>query len=342
MRKKPPTINDVAAMAGVSKRTVSRVINKSDKVNQKTREKIQSVIEKLNFVPDRQARGLAASRSYLIGLVYDYPTLFIAGIQRGVLKVCGEAGYELVVHVCPSEEAGALDNIAGFIKRARIDGLIILPPVSEVPGLVSMLEGIGCDYVRFTSQIDDEPSRLVTTDYGPAISDLASHLVDLGHRQMAFITGPVNSISSRLRQEAFVKALKGHGLELKPGMLVQGAFTYESGLEAAEELLSHEHRPTAIFAANDEMAFAVMNVAHKQGIKVPGDLSVVGFDGTRFSDFVIPSLSTVTRQTGEMARLATLKVLAQIESGTNEACQLETLVSPSFLPRGSTGPVSSK
>ncbi|MGD9020850.1 MAG: LacI family DNA-binding transcriptional regulator [Lysobacterales bacterium] len=337
-RDKQPTINDVAAAAGVSKRTVSRVINNSDKVNETTRARVQEVIEQLKFVPNRQARGLAASRSYLVGLVYDNPTLFISGIQKGVLKVCGEAGYELVVHVCPSEQEGALENIIGFIKRAKIDGLIILPPVSEVSGLPKALEQIGCDYVRFTSEVDDEPLRLVTTDYLPAISDLTNHLVELGHRDIAFIAGPQTNISSRLRHEAFIQALASHGLELAPEMVAQGAFTYESGVQAGKQLLSLGHRPTAIFAANDEMAFGVMNVADAMGIRVPDDLSVVGFDGTRFSVFVIPSLSTIIRRTGEMASLATQKLLAQIERGPDAAGEFETLVSPSFLPRESTGP----
>ena len=102
-RSKVPTINDVAEMAGVSKRTVSRVINRSDKVNEETRTKVQAIIEQLQFTPNRQARGLAARRSFLIGLVYDVPTLFINNVQKGILSVCGDAGYELVVHACHIE-----------------------------------------------------------------------------------------------------------------------------------------------------------------------------------------------------------------------------------------------
>ena len=334
-----PTINDVAALAGVSKRTVSRVINDSMEVNEATRAKVQHVIDQLNYAPNRQARGLAASRSYLLGLVYDVPTLFISEIQKGILSVCDNAGYELVVHACHFESERLVENITRFVNRAHLDGVIILPPVSDIAGIGEKLEGAGCHYVRFTSEVSDETWRLVVTDYLSAITDMTRHLVEFGHRNIGFISGPDTHLSSRKRHETFVQALTSHGLELRPEMIVEGAFTYNSGVQAAKKLLSRENRPTAIFAANDEMAFGVMNVANHMGLKIPTDLSVVGFDGTPFSTFVIPSLSTIIRQTDEMSRLGTQKLLAQINDGPEVARGFETLVSPRFVPRDSTGPV---
>lgn len=336
---KLPTINDVAAKAGVSKRTVSRVINNSDKVNDATRTKVQAVIDKLNYVPNRQARGLAGSRSFLIGLVFDAPTLFINDIQKGILSVCSDAGYDLVVHACHYENEHLVDEIIQFASRAKLDGLIVLPPVSEIPNLARILDKAGFNFVRFTSDTGRESGRLVVTDYLAAITDMTDHLVELGHRDMGFISGPSGNISSQIRQDVFVRALASHGLELPSGMVEKGAFTYDSGVRAAKQLLSLKNRPTAIFAANDEMAFGVMNVADAMGIKVPEDLSVVGFDGTPFSIFVIPSLSTIIRRTDEMARLGTQKLLAQINDGMEAAREFDTLVSPRFVPRESTGPV---
>ena len=139
----------------------------------------------------------------------------------------------------------------------------------------------------------------------------------------------------------FVKALARYDIKLPRRMIKEGAFTYESGAKAARKLLSQKHRPTAIFAANDEMAFGVMNVAHAMGLKIPEDLSLVGFDGTSFSSFVIPALSTIRRQTDEMARLGTQKLIAQIDKGTDAARSFETMVSPQFVPRKSTGPAPS-
>ena len=337
-RTKAPTINDVAALAGVSKRTVTRVINRSSKVKDATRVKIQKAIEELNFAPNRQARGLAASRSFLIGLVYDVPTLFINDIQKGILGIIEDQGFELVVHACDVGQEGLVENITRFVNRAHLDGVIILPPVSDIVGIGQKLEKAGCRYVRVTSDISDDTSRLVVTDYLSAISDMTRHLVNLGHRDIGFIAGPRNHLSSRMRHEAFIKALESHGLKLLPEMVVEGEYTYDSGIKAAHELLSRERRPTAIFAANDEMAFGAIKVAHQLGLKIPEDLSMVGFDGTSFSTFVVPSLSTIIRQTDRIARVATQKMLAQINASTGEAGSTETMVSPRFEPRESTGP----
>lgn len=335
---KVPTINDVAAMAGVSKRTVTRVLNRSPKVSEATRAAVEKIIEELNYAPSRQARGLAASRSFLIGLVYDVPTLFVNDVMKGILDIVEDEGYELVVHVCDSENKRLVENITRFVRRAHLDGVIILSPVSDIDGLGAGLEQAGCRYVRVTSEISDESSRLIVTDYLSSIADMTRHLVDFGHRDFGHITGPRNHLSARKRYQSFEQALAGHGLELRPEMVVEGAYSFDSGVSAAKELLSRKRRPTAIFAANDEMAFGVIKVAHQLGLKIPDDLSVVGFDGTPFSTFVMPSLSTIIRQSGEVARLATHKLLAQINEDAEAAGTFGTMVSPQFVPRESTGP----
>jgi LacI family transcriptional regulator len=335
-----PTINDVAELAGVSKRTVSRVLNRSDKVNEKTREKVQQVIEQLNFTPNSRARGLAANRSYLLGLIYDVPTLFINDVQKGILSVCHDEGYDIVVHPCEFGSANLLNDVRRFVNRSKIDGVIMLPPVSEIPEVAQALDDIGVPHVRFSSQLTSEPWRLVVTNYVPAVTDMTDHLVELGHREIGFISGPKDNVSSQKRQQAFVEALQRHGLVLRDEYIVEGAFTYESGLRAAQEMLTKAERPTAIFAANDEMAFGVMNVADALGISIPEDLSLVGFDGTKFATFVIPSLSTIRRPSHEMASLGARKLLAYINQGVDAARQFESMVSPQFVPRESTGPAS--
>lgn len=339
---KQPTINDVAAMAGVSKRTVSRVINASDKVNKATRARVTEVIEQLKFIPNRQARGLAASRSYLIGLIYDTPTLFINSIQKGILSVCGAAGYELVVHACQVDSDDMLGEATRFVNRAHLDGVLVLPPISDNDEFAGQLDNIGCRHVRFTSVPGDEPWKLVVADYLPAIMEMTGHLVALGHREFGFISGPRNNVSSQKRQEMFTRALAHHGLGLPGEMVVEGAFTFDSGIGAAKNMLARSKRPTAIFAANDEMAFAVMNVASEMGLKIPRDLSLVGFDGTSFSTFVVPSLSTIIRQSDAMARLGTQKLLALIDGGPEAAADFETMIFPRFVPRESTGPAPGK
>ena len=278
------------------------------------RARVEKVIEQLNYVPNRQARGLAASRSFLVGLVYDVPTLFINDIQKGILGIIEDEGYELVVHACDYPGERLVENITRFVNRAHLDGVIVLPPVSDIDGLGQELDNAGCRYVRVTSE------------------------VEFGHREFGHISGPRNQLSARKRHESFSQALADHGLELSAEFVVEGAYTYESGVRAAKELLSLERRPTAIFAANDEMAFGVIKVAHQLGVRIPDDLSLVSFDGTPFSTFAVPSLSTIIRPTGAMAELATQKMLAQISEGADDAPVLETMVSPWFEPRESTGP----
>ena len=333
-----PTINDVADLAGVSKRTVSRVINKSTKVNARTREKVEKIIGELKFTPDSRARGLAARRSYLLGLIYDVPTLFITDVQKGILSICSDAGYDIVVHPCELGSANLVDDVNRFVRRSKVDGVIMLPPVSEIPELVAAIEDFGIPFVRFASELSAEPWRLVVTNYGPAVTDMANHLVSLGHVDIGFISGPRDNVSSQKRQQAFVEALARHGHQLQDSFVAEGAFTYESGVKAARELLEKDPRPTAIFAANDDMAFGVMNVANSLGIRIPEDLSVVGFDGTKFATFVIPSLSTIRRPTSKMASLSAQKLLAFINDGVDAARAFESMVSPQFVPRESTGP----
>ncbi len=335
----PPTINDVAALAGVHKRTVTRVMNSSSKVKAATRAKVEQAIEVLNFSPNRQARGLAAKRSFLLGLVYDAPTLFINDILKDTLGIIEDEGYELVVHACHYPSENVVKDVTRFVKRANLDGVIVLPPVADIADIGKELQKTGCPYVRVTSDVSDETSRLVVTDYLSAISDMTRHLVEFGHREFGFISGPNTHLSSRKRHEAFVQALSTHGIELPAEMVVEGAYTFDSGLMAANQLLSRERRPTAIFAANDEMAFGVIRVAHQLGLKIPDDLSLVSFDGTPFSNFAVPTLSTIIRPTGLMAKLATQKMLAQFNSGSNATHISETMISPQFEARESTGPV---
>ncbi len=336
--KKKPTITDVAEAAGVSKRTVSRVINHPEIVNVKTRAHVKNVIKRMGFEPDRQARGLASRRSFMIGLAYDLPTLHIADIQKGILEVCYKSGLELVIHACHSETDKLVDEVLDFVNRSKVDGLIVLPPVSDINELIAALNESQTDYVQFCSELSSEPWKQVVTNYLPAVTDMTNHLVSLGHRKFGHISGPKSNLSSRKRQEAFIQALGKNKLKLLRKRVVEGAFTYESGVRAARKMLSAKDRPTAIFAGNDEMAFGVMNVADEMGINIPRDLSLVGFDGTAFANFVIPSLSSIRRPANQMAQLGTQKLIAQINDGPDAARAFETMISPQFVPGDSTGP----
>lgn len=331
------TINDVARLSGVSKRTVSRVINRSPAVGEATRERVLKIISELNFSPDKQARGLASSRSYLFGLIYDNPdALYIDQVQRGALSVCSALGYELVVHPCHSENPDFIDDCLSFIARSKLDGVIILPPVSENKALAAAIKAANCAYVRLASVDLDDHDNIVVSDERQAMKEMAHYLVELGHTDIGFISGPRVFRSSMERLEGFVAELQYCHIALPSNRIIEGKNSYESGIECAELLLKQAVRPTAIVANNDEMAAGVLRVASNLNIKVPDELSVAGFDDNILASRIIPSLTTIKRPVHNMARLAVQKLINKSQSTESEQIKLDEVISPYLVKREST------
>lgn len=336
MNSKKITINDVARLSGVSKRTISRVINNSEKVGKATRVKILKIIEELNYSPNPQARGLASSRSYLLGMIYDNPdALYINDVQRGVLSVCREFGYELVVHPCDMKSDTLINEAVNFASRSKLDGVVILPPISENNDLAGALGKANVNYVRLASIALDSPDHVVISNERYAAAAMAEYLVKLGHTRIGYIAGPKGMKSTRERLEGFCDALEKHGCKPNRHMLARGAYTFESGIECTRKLLANPNPPTAIFASNDEMAVGAINAAQDMGLNVPGDLSVAGFDDSILASRIMPSLTTIRRPVREMARLATTKLIASIDGRHDDALAGETLV-PALVTRNST------
>jgi len=333
---KKSTINDVARLAGVSKRTVSRVINNSPKVGEATRARIQKIIDELGYSPNAQARGLAARRSYLLGMIYDNPdALYINDVQRGVLSVCREFGYELVVHPCDMKADTLTAEAVNFANRSKLDGVIILPPVSENNDLAGALSKANVNYVRMASIALDSAEHVVISNERSAAAAMADYLLELGHRRIGYIAGPKGMKSTRERLEGFCDALEKHGCKPRRGMLARGAYTFESGIECARQLLANPEPPTAIFASNDEMAVGAINAAQAMGLSVPGDLSVAGFDDSILASRIMPSLTTIRRPVREMASLATTKLIASIDGRGDDAREIAIVV-PALVVRNST------
>ena len=316
--KKRTTINDIARLGGVSKKTVSRVINQSPYVREETRVKINSIIAKMGFAPDPQARGLAFRRSYLIGLIYDNPNAqYIVNIQQGVLDAVRGSGYELVVHPCDRASASFFDDVRSFVERQKLFGVVLIPPVSENEGLAKLLQDIDCPYVRIASMPLDQASRMIVTHDRNAAAQAGDYLAKLGHKEVGFIAGPAQYRSAGERREGFAAALAAHGLKLAPKLIVEGAYSFESGVACAETLLSRKPRPTAIFASNDEMAAGVYKVAYAQGLRIPEDLSVVGYDDSPLAMRLSPSLTTVHLPIRDMGRKAAEKLIGKEDGESN-------------------------
>ncbi len=305
-----PTISDVADMAGVSIRTVSRVLNRSPKVNALTREQVQQAIASLGFTPSARARAFATGRSQLLGVIQSDENAHVLGVyQRGIVEACAAAGYELVVHHLSVGDPDLAGQLQQFVRRSRVDGLIILPPASESPALPQTLRRLGVPGVALGARPVDGYAAMIVYQERKAAALVAKHLADLGHRQFGMVTGPMWRFSAQEREAGFVEALNDMGLGIEPDDIVDGDYGFASGLAAAERLLARQSPPTAIFAANDMMAAAVLKVAHRHGIDVPGRLSVCGFDDVDLAEVVSPALTTVRRPLDRMGQMATTRLI---------------------------------
>ncbi|MBP7339785.1 LacI family DNA-binding transcriptional regulator [Niveispirillum sp.] len=308
------TISDVAEYAGVSIRTVSRVLNRSPKVNAQTREQVEAAIKTLGFRPSARARGLATGQSFLIGMVHnDRNALVLDEVQRGMVREATRRGYEIVIHPTHTPTEGAVDDVLEFINRSRVDGLVVLSPVSTIDGLPQALAAAGVPAVALSPTALSGYTGLVIFDERAAAADVARHLVALGHTRIALVSGPATAHSARERRTGFISALLERGCTLLGEE--EGDYGFNSGALAAARLLNLNPRPTAIFAANDVMAAGVLKAAAARGIAVPRDLSVVGFDGSILAEMLTPSLTTVHRPMGDMAQLATVWLINMAERG---------------------------
>jgi LacI family transcriptional regulator len=333
--RRRPTINDIARLAGVSKKTVSRVINASPYVQKDTRERIEAVIAEHGYAPDPQARGLAFRRSFLIGLVYDNPNpQYVVNMQLGLLDGMKGSGFELVVHPCNRASPTFLADLRSFAERQRLFGVVLTPSVSEDERVADLMAEIGCEYVRVASVSLDAPQHMIETRDRLGGVEAAHHLAGLGHSRMAFISGPPSFRSSRERREGFEAGLADRGLSLVSPYIQEGAYTFESGIECAAALLKLDPRPTAIFAGNDEMAAGVLQAARQMDVRVPEDLSVVGFDDFEIARRLWPSLTTVRTPTREIGRLAAERLIGSDEGDGRD--QKDRL--PSLVVRQSSGP----
>lgn len=309
-----PTINDVARIAGVSKKTVSRVINRSPLLNDDTRKRVEEVIGGLGYIPNPQARALALRRNFLIGLVHDNPNAqMVMNVQQGILEALHDTEFELVVRPLDRGSATMLSDLRHFLERQRLFGVVLLPPISENDSIAQLCAEIGCRYVRMGSAPLDDNDHMVASNDCEAVRAATEYLIQQGHRRIGLIAGPHGFRSARERRLGFEAALGNAGIALPRSMIADGNYTFESGLTAAERLLDLMPRPTAIFSCNDEMAAGVMHAARQRGLDIPKDLSIVGFDDTPVAAHVWPPLTTVRWPIASMARSAALKLTAGLD-----------------------------
>ena len=314
------TINDIARLANVSKKTVSRVINDHPLVADATRERVKEIIKQYNYAPDPQARALAFRRSFLIGLAYDNPSpQYVVNMQRGILDALEGTDYQLVLQPVDRNEPGYVEKIESFVERHRPTGLIMPPSVSEDEAIATKLRALGCEFIRIASVDLDTPEHMVRTHDAEGSAQAARHLAGLGHTRIAHIHGPRLFRSAHERMFGFRRGLAEFGLELAGDLTIEAGYTFQSGQHAANNLLSMKEKPTAIFTGNDEMAIGVYTAARNAGLRIPEDLSIVGFDDTPMASRISPGLTTVRLPIRDMGREAAEAILRLVsEKGNKE------------------------
>lgn len=335
------TIEDVARLAGVSAMTVSRVINDGKNVREGTRKKVLEAVEWLRYSPNTAARNLAAGEATHIGLLYANPSAaYLSQFLVGALECARKAGVHLVIEACESEAEAEQSEVARRFATADVDGVILPPPLSESVPILTELALAETPVVTVAMGQLYENSLNVRIDDFKAAAEMTNHLISLGHRRLALIKGHPQQIASAERERGFLAAVEAAGLDRRDVFVEQGYFTFRSGLAAGERLLDRPRRPTAIFASNDDMAAAVVSVAHRRGLDVPGDLSVAGFDDTAPATTVWPELTTIRQPVSAMAEAALELLLTDLRSRRRGSATIaaERVLAHELVIRESSGP----
>ena len=330
-----PTIVDIARLAGVSFKTVARVINHEPAVKPETRERVEAVIARLNYRPNVWARTLRSSRTHLIGLIFAYPrglrsirSPYNASLQRlfassyymnqthiAAMSVCQRLGYHLFMEEEQAQGRELERRAREIIKSTQLDGVLLAPPLADDLALLKLLDAEDVSFVRLepTKYLDVAP--YVYMDDRKAAYEETKLLCDLGHRAIGFIKGPKDHGSSELRYGGFEDAMKERGLPIKREWCTQIDYSNAKlGMEAGDILLTRRPRPTAIFAFNDEVAIGVISAALRRGLRVPEDISIVGFDDSPLASMFWPGLTTIHHPIAEMTQRACEMLIEKIES----------------------------
>ena len=312
------TIMDVARKAGVSKKTVSRVINNEANVRQQTKEKVLATIEELGFKRNPLGMALAKNRSLFIALLADNPSPgYLMSLQKGILQACTEEHMGLFLYDCQYRSPTLVEEIEAFIDNTLADGLILVPPLSDKVELLDMLDRKRIAYVLIGPK-DLERGDYVGFNATKAAHDMTRYLLKLKHRDIGFVLGHPDQESSRRTEKGFRQAFKEAGLEVNESLIAQGFYTHQSGIDAAMTLLNKTPRPSAIFASNDEMAVGVLYEALSRGIKVPEELSICGIDDISITTKVWPNITTMRQPLNSIGYTAASLLIKNLQRNSKE------------------------
>lgn len=334
-RRKAPTMKDVARLAGVSVQTVSAVVNEKPEISAETRERVLRAIESLGYRPYSVARSLRTRRTRTIALlVTDIANPSLATIASAAEEYAHQFGYSLTFYNTHDD----LRREEQYVRMATerwIDGVIFVSTADRMDSLDSLqAAGIPAVAIDRVPQGFDGPS--ITLDNRRAGQLAAEHLISLGHRRLAHISGPLDLRLARDRQEGFWQAVEARGLPRGPSATGSGRWDCQTGYEAMQKILEQGPHPTGLFAANDRMAIGAIRALKERGLSVPGDVSVVGLDDIEIAAFQNPPLTTIRQSFADMAVMA-VQILLDILEGKGSQ-QRKIVIEPALIIRGSTAP----
>jgi len=328
-------LREIARRAGVSTATVSRTINRIPTVDPLLAKRVLKVIDESGYYPNTQARALVSGRSRIFGLVVSEITNpFFPEIVQVFEDIAVENGYEILL-VSTVHDPKRMDTSVRRMLERRVDGVAVMtfgmedlllrdPRFRDFP---LVFVDVGPDLPRVSN---------IRIDYRHGIRQAVQHVAALRHRQISFISGPKDLKSAQARVAAFEQSMEEIGLEIAPGMIVEGDHTIEGGMRAAEVLLNRPRRPTAVLCSNDLTALGVMHACYEKKIEIPSALSLVGYDDIRLARFMLPPLTTVQMSQSELARLAFHALLAEVQRPQSLSHGTEYVLRTHLVLRDST------
>lgn len=337
------TIKDVAKHAGVSFKTVARVVSNERNVRKSNRIKVESSIETLGYEVDPAARSLRSTHAYSLGLVFDHP---MADVQMGVLKACHANDYSLQIQPCYADESAQPETLIRAVRRSKLSALVLTPPISENSDYIRGLIENDIPFVAITSGTTppDVDYPCVYVNDRRAAYDITQHLIQLGHRNIGFIWGDESHKSSHERFRGYSEALREYGIDIKKSHVQKGEYSFDSGRRVTTKLLKLKNRVTAIIGSNDEIAAGAILAARIADVGVPNELSIVGFEDSLYSKCSWPQITTARQPTEEIAFEATQMLIRHLNKKLRKANGEDLEISLGFTPqlvvKGSTGPVT--
>lgn len=334
--KKRMDIRTIAQVAKVSIATVSRTINHVPTVDPKLSKRVWKVIEELNYFPNTQARALVSGRSKILGLIVSEITNpFFPELIQGFEDIAIESGYEILISSTNYDPQRMAQCIRRMLER-KVDGVAVMTFGIEQP-LLEQLAQRNIPLVLVDVGPDREGVAVLKIDYEHGIRQGVQHLAALGHREIGFITGPLGLHSAQSRLAAFKRSLKECGIPLRNSLLVEGDHTLEGGMSAAGKMLALAPELTAVMCSNDMTAIGVLHHLYRANLRVPEDISVVGYDDIHIASVTTPPLTTIQMSRYELAKAAVMALRAQVEDAGSSAHQREYSISTELVVRESTG-----